>query len=286
MNRKLMNVVPRPRAARRLHEERVTGKSWYRIENADGGDGDGPAAVYLYDEIGMWGIWASDFVRDLTGVRASQIDLHVNSPGGDVFDGIAIMAALAAHPATVTAHVDSLAASIASVIVMGADSVVMGRHATMMIHDASGISIGNEAETREFADLLGRISENIASVYAEKAGGQKRTWRNRMKAETWYDAAEAVTAGLADRVADAALPPGRKPDSAPDEEPPETEDPPEEERDQPEDIDRRLVLAQHRFSGRLAAPAPETTVAAAADSTDIPTFDPEQFRSAIRKAHT
>jgi ATP-dependent protease ClpP protease subunit len=180
----------RPRA--HLREGRT---DWYRITNSISG---GTATVHIYDEIGYWGVTASDFVRELGAVNASAIDVHINSPGGEIFDGIAIANALRAHAATVTTYVDSLAASIASVIALAGDRVVMAPNSQMMIHDGSGICLGNAADMREMADLLDRQSDNIAEVYAAKAGGTVEEWRARMTAETWYTAAEAVEAGLAD----------------------------------------------------------------------------------------
>lgn len=176
-----------------------TPTGWYAIRNADGSQG--PAQVYIYDEIGFWGTNAKRFVDDLNSIRANAIDLHVNSPGGDVFDAVAIHAALRNHPATVTAHIDALAASAASFIVQAADQIVMGRSATMMIHDAAGFAIGNAEDMRKLADLLDKMSNTIAGIYADKAGGPLADWRGQMQAETWYNADEAVTAGLADIVA-------------------------------------------------------------------------------------
>ncbi|MFE2346479.1 head maturation protease, ClpP-related [Kitasatospora cineracea] len=185
------------RTARPRAQLRQGRNDWYRISN---NAGTGPAVVHIYGEIGYWGVTAADFVRDLAGVRASEIELHLNSPGGEIFDGIAIMNALRSHPATVTTYVDSLAASIASVIAMGGDRVVMAPNSQMMIHEASSIEIGNAADMRKMADLLDLQSDNIASVYAAKAGGDVAEWRARMTAESWYTAEEAVVAGLADEV--------------------------------------------------------------------------------------
>jgi ATP-dependent Clp endopeptidase proteolytic subunit ClpP len=182
----------RPRAQLRQGRE-----DWYRITNAVG---DAPAVVHVYDEIGYWGVTASDFVRELSALNVSAIDLHINSPGGEIFDGIAIANALRAHRATVTTYVDSLAASIASVIAMAGDRIVMAPNSQMMIHDGSGFCIGDAADMREMADLLDRQSDNIASVYANRAGGTVEEWRALMTAETWYTAEEAVEAGLADEV--------------------------------------------------------------------------------------
>ena len=136
--------------------------------------------------------------------------MHVNSGGGDVFDGLAIGEAIRSHKGPVAIHVDGIAASIASVIVQAAQQRVMAPGSMMMIHDALGGVAGNAAEVAKFADTLDKVSDNIAAVYASRAGGTPAMWRGQMKAETWYTADEAVTAGLADRVGsdEAQLPAG------------------------------------------------------------------------------
>lgn len=169
--------------------------AWYRIENLDTG-----AEVFLYNEIGTYGITADAFVSDLRAIKSPTIDLHVNSPGGDVFDGMAIYAGLRNHPAKVTVHIDGVAASAASFIAMAGDRILAERTATMMIHDGMGIAAGNSADMKKLAALLDQCSDNIASVYAERAGGTVEQWRDRMRAETWYTAEEAKAAGLVDEV--------------------------------------------------------------------------------------
>ncbi len=156
--------------------------------------------VVIYSEIGYWGIEAAYFIRELAMVTTGNINLRINSPGGDVFDGIAIYNALVGHPAKVTTYVDSLAASIASIIALAGDEVVMGKYSMMMIHDASGGVGGNAEDMRAMADLLDKISQNIAQAYADVSGGDADDWRQKMLAETWYTADEAVAAGLATRV--------------------------------------------------------------------------------------
>lgn len=174
------------------------GAPWYRMEAAAGGTA---ADVYIYDMIdSWWGVSASSFVRDLEALDVETINLRVNSPGGSVYDGVAIMNALRRHPANVIATVDGLAASAASFIIQAADEVVMGRGTELMIHDASTIGWGNAADMLEMAAHLDRLSGTIAGIYAERAGGTTDTWREAMQAETWYTADEAVKAGLADRV--------------------------------------------------------------------------------------
>jgi ATP-dependent Clp endopeptidase proteolytic subunit ClpP len=178
----------------------VEGASWWRISNA-AGDGGAPARVDIYDEIGWYGVTASAFVAQLNEITAGSIELHINSPGGDVYDGIAIYNALLDHPADVEVRVDGLAASAASFIAQAGDRVVMGRNSEMMIHDALGMTIGNAADHRAMAEMLDAASDNLASIYAARAGnGGVKSWRKRMEDETWYTADEAVAAGLADSV--------------------------------------------------------------------------------------
>ncbi|MGH3588321.1 MAG: head maturation protease, ClpP-related, partial [Pseudonocardia sp.] len=138
----------RPRA-----QLRAGRTDWYKIRNA-AGEGDAPAEVFVYDEIGFWGVTAEDMIAALKEITASEITLRVNSPGGGIFEGIAIMNVLRAHPAKVTVHVDSLAASIASVIAMAGDRIVMQPFSQMMIHDGSGLCIGNAGDMKEMAALL------------------------------------------------------------------------------------------------------------------------------------
>lgn len=170
---------------------------WYHIDNKAGTK---TVSIDIFEEIGMWGVTAKDFVAELKDLDAEAIQLNVNSPGGDVFDGIAILNALRSHPAKITATVQGLAASAASFLIMGADEVVMARNSELMIHDAIGLVMGGADDMKAMAASLTRVSENIASIYADKAGGDVKAWRKAMAAETWYSADEAVTAGLADRV--------------------------------------------------------------------------------------
>jgi ATP-dependent protease ClpP protease subunit len=170
---------------------------WYRIQAKAGSD---TTDVYIYDEIGYWGTTAQDFVKELQDVSTSKIDLHLNSPGGDVFDGIAIYTALKEHKATVNVRIDALAASIASVIAMSGDTRSITKPGTMMIHDGWGLAVGNAQDMREMADLLDQQSDIIANIYTDRAGGSRDQWRERMKAETWYNAEEAKAAGLVDEI--------------------------------------------------------------------------------------
>lgn len=169
-------------------------QTWYRLENK------GTPTLWLYDEIGGFGISASEFLQDLNAIDSDNINVHISSLGGEVFQGFAIYQALKNHPANVNIFVDSIAASIASVIAMAGDKVTMGKNSQMMIHDGHVSMSGNAADLTRMVDQLNRASDNIASVYAERTGGDINDWRNAMRDETWFNAEEAVAAGLADEV--------------------------------------------------------------------------------------
>lgn len=174
--------------------------SWYSIRSLKDAAGADVAEVLIYDEIGFWGVTAGQFVRDLQQVIAPEILLRINSPGGDVFDGLAIFNALKAHPAKVTVQVDALAASIASVIALAGDAVKAHSNAFMMIHNPWSIVMGDAAEMRQMADILDKVTATLADVYAGRtkaAADQVKAW---MDAETWFTAEEAKAAGLIDEV--------------------------------------------------------------------------------------
>ena len=174
---------------------------WYAITAEVTGEGESTRArVRIYDTIGGWfGTNAAEFVGELDALDVDELEVHINSPGGAVWDGLAIMNALKQHRARVTIIVDGLAASAASIIAMAGDEVVMAEGSQMMIHRASGGAWGNAAFLRDTAAILDKIDGNLAGIYARRAGGTRESWLELMTAETWYDAAEAVEAGLADR---------------------------------------------------------------------------------------
>ncbi|MFE7973001.1 head maturation protease, ClpP-related [Streptomyces shenzhenensis] len=195
---KLAGVLARQReqADKVRAQHGIEPQPWYRITNAADSD---EAEVLLYDEIGgWWGYTADQLISELRQITAPKMRVRVNSPGGSVFEGIAIANALRSHPASVTVQVDGIAASIASVIAMAGDRVEMAPQTMLMIHDASGLCMGNAADMEEMAELLDLISDNIADAYAAKAGGTREQWRDLMRNESWYLPDEAVAAGLAD----------------------------------------------------------------------------------------
>lgn len=159
-------------------------------------------AVHIYDEISQYGVTAKNLVDDISQIKG-PIKLHLNSPGGDVFEGIAIYNVLKQR-GNISVVIDGYAASIASVIAMAADpgKLSIGKHASMMIHDAFSQAAGNGAEMIELGNLLNQQSDNIAGIYANRTGKPVDYWRNAMKKETWYIGEDAVDAGLADKLID------------------------------------------------------------------------------------
>jgi ATP-dependent protease ClpP protease subunit len=175
------------------------GREWYRFEaKAD----TRRAELRIYDEIGWFGTSARTFAQDLAALDVDNIDLYLNSVGGDAWDGVAIFNSLRRHKAKVHVVVDAIAASAASIIAMAGDTVRMNRGSQMMIHDAWGMTIGNAAQMEKAAEELGKLSAGMADIYAGRAGGTSEEWRTAMAAESWYTATEAVDAGLADSTTD------------------------------------------------------------------------------------
>lgn len=152
---------------------------------------------------------AARLAGELDAADGDDVTLRVCSGGGSVFAGQAIVARLRDYPGRVTVVVDGLAASAASFIAVGGgDEVVMSEGSEMMIHEAAQFADGFASDLRKSADDLDRASRGIAEVYARKAGGTAEDWLGVMADERWYTAAEAVEAGLADRVAADPVPVG------------------------------------------------------------------------------
>lgn len=166
------------------------------------------AEILLYDEIGFWGITAADFARELAAVKAPRILLRINSPGGDVFDGLAIYNSLLqhaqSHNATIETQIDGLAASAASFVALAGSRVTMAKNAFYMIHNAWGLVIGNKADMRSMADLLQQVDDQIAAIYAARAAKTAAEIAALMDDETWFNAEAAKEAGFVDEILDLA----------------------------------------------------------------------------------
>jgi len=169
-------------------------KRWFEVKNV----ANAPVELWLYSDIGEYGVTAADFVAELSAIKG-PINLHINSNGGDVFQALAIYTALKARAPTV--YIDGLAASAASLVAMAGNKIIMAKHSWLMAHAASGLTVGFAADHRKMADLLDLMSKNIASIYSERAGGSVEDWLALMNEETWFSDEQAVAAGLADEVA-------------------------------------------------------------------------------------
>lgn len=163
--------------------------------------------LWLYDviasddeEASWWGGISPRQFIDALAATTGPVTLRINSPGGSVFGAQAMVAAMRAHGQPITARIDGLAASAASVIAAEASRTEMAPGAMMMIHKAWGLAVGNEDDMRGTADLLAKLDGQIAATYARRGDASEEEWLDRMRAETWYSAEEAVAAGLADAI--------------------------------------------------------------------------------------
>ena len=172
--------------------------SWYTIcAQATG------AEVVIYDEIGAYGVSAKGFLAELGALPgATPLALRLNSPGGSVFDAVAIYNAIKRHTGTVTVWIDGIAASAASYIAMAGDEIVMPENAFLMIHDPAGVVMGTAIDMRAMAEALDKIKSSLLQGYAAKSGRPQEEIAALMAAETWLDAKDALDLGFADRIAE------------------------------------------------------------------------------------
>lgn len=171
-------------------------KNWYSIQ----AKADAPAEISIYDEIGLWGVTAKQFIADLKALDAKTVKLAINSPGGSVFDALAMYNALRQHPADIEVTVMGVAASAASLVAMAGDKIVMPENAFMMIHNPLNFAYGNADELREMADVLDKIGASLVATYAARTGLPDEEIKALLDAETWLSADEAVAKGFADEL--------------------------------------------------------------------------------------
>ncbi|MEL4391284.1 ClpP-like prohead protease/major capsid protein fusion protein [Shewanella xiamenensis] len=173
-------------------------QSWYSLKAQNGN-----AELMIYDEIGGWGISAQQFARDLKALgKVGTITARIHSPGGDVFEGMAIYNMIKGHPAHKVCYIDGLAASMASVIAMAFDEVIMPENAMMMIHKPWGGTLGDADDMRKYADLLDKVEGNLVGAYQQKTGLPEDELHALLAAETWLTGREAVEKGFANTLTD------------------------------------------------------------------------------------
>lgn len=173
--------------------------------------------IYVYDDIGPeWAgmVSAKGIVAAIKDAGNNPINLKINSPGGDVNEAAAIYNALMSHSAGVEVSIDGIAASAASYIAMAGSKIKIAENAKLMIHRAWTFTAGNSVELSKVVDVLAGYDTTIAAVYAKRSGKTEAEILDKMTAETWFNAADAVAFGLADEVGQKlkvknAIPPGR-----------------------------------------------------------------------------
>ncbi len=171
-------------------------KRWYEFRAQARG-----AEIVIYDEIGAFGIPAKAFLDELKALGpVAELTVRINSPGGSVFDGVAIYNALMRHDAAITVWIDGIAASIASMIAMAGDEVVMPENAMLVLHDPSGLVVGTASDMRAMAEALDRMKAGMVAAYRDKSGRDEAEIEALMRNESWLSAGDAIALGLADRV--------------------------------------------------------------------------------------
>lgn len=161
-----------------------------------------PATLSIFDEIGFWGVQAKDFIRDLSAVQSKVLNVEINSPGGDVFAGLAIFNALRSSGKEIVVTVMGVAASAASLIAMAGDRIVMPKNTFMMIHNPWSMAIGNADELRDTADTLDKIGSSLRMTYSARTGLPEDEIAAMLATDTWLTADEALEKGFASEVTD------------------------------------------------------------------------------------
>ena len=172
---------------------------WYNIQ---GKATDAVAEVYIFNEIGAYGITAQDFISEMKEYKDTPVNLRINCIGGDVFDGMAMYNIIKKREAKTTAYIEGIAASMGSVIALAADEVVMAENSLFMIHNAWGGAMGEAEDMRKTASVLEKISGEIASIYKRKTRLSLDRITDMMDEETWLNAQEAYELGFVDSISD------------------------------------------------------------------------------------
>ena len=185
-------------ATARYWNKPIDKADWYKIEALS----EDNTELMIYDVIGWPFNDAGEIIRALAGVTSKTVTVRINSPGGDVFDAMAIFNALQAHKSKVITRVESLAASAASFIALAGKEVQAYQNAMVMIHDPWVLAAGNQYDLREIADILEKISGNMVDIYSQNSNIGKKEIRDMLKAETWFTAKEAKEKGFVDTIID------------------------------------------------------------------------------------
>jgi len=175
-------------------------ENWYNIQSKTSNK---VVDVYIFDEIGAFGMNAQSFIDEIKGFKNTPLNLHINCVGGDVFEGMAIYNVLKKRTAETTVYIEGIAASMGSVVALAADKVVMAENSLFMIHNAWGGAMGEAKELKKTANLLEKISNEIADIYIKKTNLPYDKVKEMMDEETWLNADEAFELGFVDSISDA-----------------------------------------------------------------------------------
>lgn len=171
-------------------------RTWFEMKKVED-----TGEIFIFDEIGFWGITAKNFIDDFKALgEVKHIKLHINSPGGLIFDGLAIFNLLSRAGAKKTVYIDGIAASIASVIAMAGDEIIMPENAFMFVHDPMGGAWGYAEDLRSVAGTLEKMKAGIITAYRNKTKLDDAAISALMDDETWLTAAEAKELGFADTI--------------------------------------------------------------------------------------
>jgi ATP-dependent Clp protease protease subunit len=174
-------------------------RNWFEIK----AESSKVVDVYIFDEVGTFGVNAQSFIEEIKAHKGQPMNLHLNCVGGDVFEGMAIYNVIKKRKAKTTVYIEGIAASMGSVIALAADKVIMAENSLFMIHNAFGGAMGEAKEMRKTAAVLDKISNEIADIYTKKTNLPFGKIKEMMDEETWLNADEAFELGFVDSISDA-----------------------------------------------------------------------------------
>jgi len=181
---------------KKLDENTLVAATWYNLKAL----AEGVMEINIFDEIGWMGVEASQFIREIQNADPDRIVMRVNSPGGDVFEGLAIYNFLNELDASIEVKVEGIAASIASIIIQAGDIITIPENAFIMVHEPMVGSYGNRAQLRKAAETLDKITASMNGIYQKATGLNADEVSDIMENETWLNGDEAVDKGFATNV--------------------------------------------------------------------------------------
>lgn len=175
-------------------------KNWFTIKAA--APGSDTREVSILSEIGYWGVNAQQFLTEFRAISEPNVKLFINSPGGSVFEALAIFNGMRATGKNIEVHILGIAASAASYIAMCGHKIVMPANTMMFVHNPINAVYGNAEDMREMADILDKIGASLTATYAKRWKGDEKLLADVLAAESYLTAAECLEYGFCDEVTD------------------------------------------------------------------------------------